>query len=427
MNTEEKIALITRNTEEVITHEELRKVLQEKKELKAYIGFEPSGIVHIGWKICANKINDLTKAGFEVVIFLADWHAYINDKLNGNIENIRSCGKYMEDCFLALGVDKEKVKFVYANEFVNKAEYWEKVLKIGKNSTLARVKRALTIMGRKEDEVETDTSKLIYPLMQSADIFQLNVDIAYGGIDQRKAHMLTRDVAEKLGWKKPIALHTPLLAGLNAGERMEATFFDKEVEDVKDNFKEQVKQKDGVVPEIGFQKRDFIVKNKISKDEFVAEIKMSKSSPDSCIYIHDSEEEIKRKIKKAFCPEKVINGNPIIDICKYIIFPELESWKFNEVSDPGILQKKFESGGGELEIKNLQKTFLIERPEKFGGSISFESFASLEKQFADGKIHPMDLKNAVTKYLNNSLISVREYFTKHPENYEKMMKTKITR
>lgn len=361
MNIEEKIALITRNTEEIITIEELRKVLKEKKELKAYIGFEPSGIVHIGWKICANKINDLTKAGFEVVIFLADWHAYINDKLDGNIENIRTCGKYMEDCFFALGINKEKVKFIYATEFIDNAEYWEKVLKIGKNSTLARVKRALTIMGRKEDEVETDTSKLIYPLMQSADIFQLGVDIAYGGIDQRKAHMLTRDVAEKLGWKKPIALHTPLLSGLNAGERMDTS---------------------------------------LPKDEFVVEIKMSKSSPDSCIYIHDSEEEIKRKIKKAFCPEKVINGNPIIDICKYIIFPELEEEK---------------------------KNFTIEREEKFGGNVILNNFKELENQYSEGKIHPMDLKNSVYRHINNSLISVREYFVKNTENYEKMMKIKITR
>lgn len=48
--------------------------------------------------------------------------------------------------------------------------------------------------------------------------------------------------------------------------------------------------------------------------------KMSKSNPDSAIFMEDSTEEVNRKIKKAFCPEKIINGNPILDYCKNIIF-----------------------------------------------------------------------------------------------------------
>lgn len=227
----------------------------------------------------------------------------------------------------------------------------------------------------------------------------------------------------------------------------------KNMNATKNDFVVKIEEKD----EKGFDisKDDF---GKKQKDEIVAEIKMSKSSPDSCIYIHDSEEEIKRKIKKAFCPEKVVNGNPIIDICKYIIFPELESWKFgNEENSKDLqkniidkedekigikkeenskdLQKNFVSGEEEkFGIKNksfsnedLQKSFIIERPEKFGGNVVLNSFEDLEKQFSDGKIHPLDLKSAVAKYLNNSLISVREYFAKHPENYEKMKKMKITR
>ncbi len=346
---EERIELITRNAEEVISLDELNALLQEDKKFKSYVGFEPSGQVHLGWKIVTNKINDLTAAGFEVTVFLADWHAYINDKYNSNIDAIRTCGEYMKDCFIALGVDQSKTKFVYASELIDNKSYWEKVLRIAKNASLARIRRSMTIMGRKEDEADTDSSKFIYPSMQAADIFELDVDIAYGGIDQRKAHMLARDVAEKLGWRKPIALHTPLLMSLTATDRMDMT-----------------------------------------------DAKMSKSDPDSCLYIHDSPEEIKRKLKKAYCPEGVVEENPVIDICDYIIFSN-------------------------------QDTFTIERPDKYGGDLVLTGARDLRDTFQDRLLHPLDLKNAVAKNIIELLKPVREYFDAHPENYEEVKKIEISR
>ena len=346
---EERIELITKNTEEIISMDELNALLQEDKKFKSYVGFEPSGLVHLGWIIVSKKIRDLTEAGFEMIIFLADWHAFINDKYESNINNIRICAEYMKDCFIALGVDMNKTKFVYASELVDNKTYWEKVLRIAKNASLARVRRSMTIMGRKEDEADADSSKFIYPSMQAADIFELNVDIAYGGLDQRKAHMLARDVADKLGWRKPIALHTPLLMSLTSSDRMDMT-----------------------------------------------EAKMSKSDPDSCIYIHDTPEEIQRKLRKAYCPEGEIENNPIIDICKYIIFAD-------------------------------KSTFTIERPDKYGGDLVLTGIRDLQDAFSDQLLHPLDLKNAVAKYLIDYLLPVREYFEAHPDNYNTVKKLEVTR
>ncbi len=100
----DKLEIVLQNIEEIVTIPELKTVL-EKTKPRAYIGFEPSGTVHLGWKICTNKIKDFLEAGFEFTVLLADWHAYINDKLGGDIEKIKLCGKYMEDCFEAMGVD----------------------------------------------------------------------------------------------------------------------------------------------------------------------------------------------------------------------------------------------------------------------------------------------------------------------------------
>lgn len=343
----DKLKLLQRNTVEIVTTDELKKVLKKPKP-RAYIGFEPSGSVHIGWKICTNKIKDFLECGFDFTILLADWHAYINDKLGGDLEKIKLCGQYMIDCFTAMGIPRNKVKFVYASDYVDDSKYWEFVLRVSKATSVARVKRAMDIMGRSEDEAEKDLSKLFYPAMQVADIFYLDLDAAYGGMDQRHAHMLARDVSKKLNRKPPVALHTPLLTGLQAGGRMNPL-----------------------------------------------DAKMSKSKPESMISIHDKPDEVRNKLKKAYCPEKQIEGNPVIELCKYVIFPELN---------------------GEV--------FLIERAEKFGGNLEFRSYEELENAYLKD-LHPLDLKNATTGYINKILEPIHNYFEKYPENYEKMRKLEV--
>jgi len=343
----DKVEKLMANTEEVVTPEELKAVCQKDKP-KGYIGFEPSGTVHIGWKICTNKIKDFIECGFDFTVLLADWHAYINDKLDGDIEKIKLCGKYMEDCFAAMGVDKNKVKFMYASDYVSDSKYWELVFRTAKSMSVARVKRAMDIMGRSAEEAEKDLSKLFYPAMQVSDIFYLDLDVAYGGMDQRRAHMLAREISKKLSRKTPVAMHTPLLTGLQAGGRMDPV-----------------------------------------------EAKMSKSKPDAMLSIHDDANSVKKKMSKAFCPKKQVEGNPVLEICRFVIFPELKG-----------------------------ESFLIERPEKFGGNLEFESYEELENAFVKD-LHPLDLKNATASYVNKILEPVHAYFKKHPENYDKMKKAGI--
>jgi len=120
------------------------------------------------------------------------------------------------------------------------------------------------------------------------------------------------------------------------------------------------------------------------------EMKMSKSNPSNAIFMNDSEEDIKSKIKKAYCPAKVVEENPIMEYCRYIIF---EKYKH-------------------IEIK---------RPEKFGGDLSIESYEDLKSMYSQGKIHPMDLKSAVSDYLNQLLEPVREKLEKN-KTAQKLLK-----
>ena len=87
----------------------------------------------------------------------------------------------------------------------SKKEYWAELVKFTKHMTLARTMRTLTIMGRSENEEKIDLAKLLYPPMQAADIHSLDLDIVHAGMDQRKIHMLVREIFPKMKWKVPVA------------------------------------------------------------------------------------------------------------------------------------------------------------------------------------------------------------------------------
>lgn len=343
MTAEEKFNLITRNLEEVLTEEELKALLESSQPLKHYIGFEISGKLHIGYLFVALKIKDLQDAGAETILWLADLHSAINDKLDGNIETIRKVAKgYFIDAFKALfqcvGGDPEKLQFkLTSEEYAKNPDFWLTVLEIGKTTTLARTKRSITIMGREESD-DIDTAKLFYPIMQAADIFLLGVNIAHAGIDQRKVHVIARDAASSLNKPKPVAIHHPILLGLSAPEDVTG-----------------------------------------EADEVAMKSKMSKSKPGSGISIHDSPEQIRQTINGAYAPEGQVEGNPILNWTKYLVF----------------------YAEGSLTVK---------RKTEHGGDVEYKNYEDLEKDYVEKKLHPMDLKIAVAEWLINKLEPARKYF-----------------
>jgi tyrosyl-tRNA synthetase len=358
MDVQKRFELIKNNTEEIMTEDDLKLLLDSGTKIKHYIGFEISGKIHLGTGLmCMSKVKDFMDAGIDCSIFLADWHSWINDKLGGDREIIKKvAGGYFKEGLKAslkcFGGDPEKLKFILGSDlYHNNDDYWATMVDVSKNTSLSRMQRSITIMGRKEGG-SVDFAKLIYPPMQVADIFIQGINLPHAGIDQRKAQVIARDVALKIKTKplldkdgkqiKPVAVHHHLILGLG---------------------------KPPVWP---------VPKEQLQ--ELWSALKMSKSKPDTCIFIHDSPEEIKRKINQAFCLEGETEFNPILDWVKYLIFRDADS---------------------KLEIK---------RPEKFGGDVTYTSYKELEKDFAEKKLHPMDLKNSVAERLIQILEPARKHF-----------------
>jgi tyrosyl-tRNA synthetase len=357
MDIEKKLWLIKRApTEEIITEKDLKELLETNNNPEHYIGFEISGLLHLGTLImCGNKINDLADAGFKCKVFLADWHSFINNKLGGNWENILKATEYFEEAFKFYS---PKAKVVLGSElYHNNDEYWKDLMRFSKHITLARNKRCLTIMGREEGE-KLDFAQYIYPPLQGVDVKYLGPDMPHGGMDQRKIHVLCREIFPKLGWKKPVLLHHHLLMGLAEPPK---------------------------------------IKTRGKLEEVIA-AKMSKSKPWTAIFIHDTEDQIIEKMRKAWCPPKQAEMNPVLDIVKHIIFREKE-------------------------------TFVIEREKKYGKEEEFHSYSEVELAYKKGEIHPQDLKMSVARELNKILAPIRKHFEKGRAKklYETVKMAQITR
>ena len=198
MDVTEKFDLIAKPpTEEIVTKEELLDLLKTNPNPNHYIGLEISGFLHLGSLISTGfKINDFIKAGIICTVFLADWHTLINDKLGGDWDTISKVSKYYSDAFKQVCPG---VKIVLGSElYDSKKDYWFEFVNFTKHMSLARTMRTLTIMGRSENEEKIDLAKLLYPPMQAVDIHSMDLDIVHAGMDQRKIHMLVREIFPKM-------------------------------------------------------------------------------------------------------------------------------------------------------------------------------------------------------------------------------------
>ncbi|OGK41907.1 tyrosine--tRNA ligase [Candidatus Roizmanbacteria bacterium RIFCSPLOWO2_01_FULL_37_12] len=389
MTIEERLNLIKQVGEEIIQEDELKKLLESGEQLYAYDGFEPSGQIHIAQGIVrAININKITKAGIKFRMWVADWHAMANNKLGGDLEKIKTTGKYFIEVWKASGMDLSNVEFKWASDMVKNPDYWKLVLNIGKSNALKRFIRTAEMMGRQESLDALTGAHIIYSCMQVADIFMLGAKITQLGMDQRKINMLAREIGPLLGYWKPVVVSHHMLMGLlksssSTGVARDETLRPHSASSYEGHgsasslsprsFSEGRKEKS--------HERQNLSNLKIQK---TIERKMSKSLPDSAIFMTDTYEDIKRKINKAYCPEGIVEENPILEYYKYILFESLDK----------------------LQLQNI----VVTRPQKFGGPVILNSYENLERLFKEKQIHPLDIKSKAIELLDKLLQPVRRHF-----------------
>ncbi|WP_136715221.1 tyrosine--tRNA ligase [Halorientalis salina] len=336
MDTAERVDLVTRYAEEVVTEDELEELLAEESP-SAYIGYAPTGEMHIGHFTTIRKLADLLRADIDVTVLIADLHAHLDsEKSPWDLLDARS--EYYEEAIRgmldAAGADGDAIEFVRGRDFQLDEEYTLEMYRMAAETTVSRAQRAGSEVVRESDS--PNLGGLIYSLMQSLDVKALDADIAYGGIDQRGIYMLGRELLPDHGGDAPICLFAPLLSGLSGG-------------------------------------------------------KMSASEASSKVNLNDSPEEVEEKINGAYCPQGELEDNGVLEYMRYLVFPVLA-----EDDEP----------------------FVIERPEEYGGDISFDSYEELETAFVEDGLHPQDLKNAAGEYISDIIDPIRQRLDDQPELLE---------
>lgn len=281
---EQKLTELDEIVSEIVPEDEFREMVDDSSDYTAYVGYEPSGVLHLGHMVTANAMIKLQEIGFDVKILIADLHAELNGK--GSAEEMRETGEVMIEQLKTFGLN-ENTEFVFGSDFQNKEEYQKMMHGLSKSTTSKRAERSMADISHGES---TTVSHLMYPVMQATDIWWLDADVALGGMEQRKVHMLARDVFPKNNLKKPSFVHTPLIADLSTG--------------------------DG---------------------------KMSSSSGVS-VSSADGHEEVSKKVNDAYCPskEEEERENPVLQMYRYHVFPRYDQ----------ITIERDEEHGGDLKYSS---------------------------------------------------------------------------
>ena len=319
MDNEKRFELIKRNTEEIMTENELRELLEKKKNPSVYLGTAITGRPHVGYYVWVLKLNDFLKAGFKVKVLLADLHGAMD---NCPWDVLEKRYKYYEKVitlmFKSVGSDLKNIEFVKGSSFELNKDYELDMMKMSTFASVHDCMKAASEVVKLGDNPKL--SGLIYPIMQALDEEYLDVDIQYGGIDQRKIFVFARENLPKIGYKPRVEVMTPLIPGL------------------------------------------------IGK-------KMSASDEKSKIDLLDDPETVKTKLNNAECVTGDID-NGILAFLKYVI----------------VAYKK-----------DKNEKFIVERDSKYGGNLEYSDYESMEKDFKNKKLHPLDLKNAAAKEINKLL------------------------
>ncbi len=303
MDIQEKLRLVKRNTEEVVTEEELKELLETKEHPTVYCGYEVSGPVHLGAMTTLIKLRDYQEAGLDIKMLLADLHTHLN--LKGDLEWIQEMCRYWEETFKAFGLTD--VDYIKGSSYQTDPDYMQDVLELSTQVTINRGERSMRQVSRggKTQEI----SQLIYPLMQALDVPHLDADIAHGGIDQRKVYMLARDHLPDIGYKSPTSIYNKLLISLKGPDT-----------------------------------------------------KMSSSKPKTMFPLHADEEEIENKISQAYCPEGEVDGNPIIEILDLAVMPMQEKLEISrpekyggDITYTDLKEIKEDFKSGDLHPADLKK------------------------------------------------------------------------
>ncbi|PWZ01770.1 Nucleotidylyl transferase [Testicularia cyperi] len=357
LSAEERFQLITRDLDEVLGTDIIKGILEKgERPLSAYWGTAPTGRPHVGYLVPLTKIADFLRAGVEVKILLADIHAFL-DNLKAPIELVRHRVTYyrhvLTAVFKAIGVPTDRLVFVVGSTHQLTEAYNMDNYRLCATVTEHDAKKAGAEVVKQV--ASPLLSGLLYPGLQMLDEQYLGVDMQFGGVDQRKIFTFAEQYLPKLGYAKRAHLMNAMVPGLKGS-------------------------------------------------------KMSSSDNSSKIDFLDSPKEVTKKIADAVCAPGEVEGNGVLGFVRAVLFPIARLRVESKAMGTPVSEAQGASRSFVPDDAPEGSLFSIVRPEKYGGSLHYSDYAKLEADYAEGNVHPADLKKAVAEAINTLLAPVQALF-----------------
>jgi tyrosyl-tRNA synthetase len=218
--------LLKRGVSEIISEEELLKLLSSGKKLRLKEGFDPSSTdIHMGHMVGLRKLRQFQELGHQVVLIVGDWTAQIGDPSGASItrpmltaEKVKTNAEtYMKQFFRV--VDREKTEVRWQSEWFGKFSLAD-VIKLTSKFTVAQFLAREDFNNRFKAGKPIAITELLYPLLQAYDSVAVQSDVEFGGQDQKFNFLVGRELQTILGQHPQQCFMTALLVGTDGVHKM---------------------------------------------------------------------------------------------------------------------------------------------------------------------------------------------------------------
>ena len=218
--------LLKRGVSEIISEEELVKLLNSGKKLRLKEGFDPSSTdIHLGHMVGLRKLRQFQELGHQVVLIVGDWTAQIGDPSGASItrpmltaEKVKENAEtYMKQFFRV--VDREKTEVRWQSEWFGKFSLAD-VIKLTSKFTVAQFLAREDFNNRFKAGKPIAITELLYPLLQAYDSVAVQSDVEFGGQDQKFNFLVGRELQSMIGQHPQQCFMTALLVGTDGVHKM---------------------------------------------------------------------------------------------------------------------------------------------------------------------------------------------------------------
>jgi len=209
--------------------EELREVLKTGKQLRIYLGDDPtSPYLHIGHFVPLQKLRQFQELGHQVIFLIGDYTAMIGDPTGQDTtrarfthDDVLSFAKtYCEQAYKIL--DESKTEVRYNGEWLAKLQFSD----IVEPASIFPLRQIISRRDFKERLDKGESLRFhesLYALMQGYDAYALECDVQVGAYDQHFNLLAGREIQAHFGQRPHVMITLPLIAGTD-GRKMSKSY-----------------------------------------------------------------------------------------------------------------------------------------------------------------------------------------------------------